>query len=967
MFKRTLYLFFGILLSIGSGAVSIYPIYSYYIKNLYKFSLREINLYGSFINIGCWVAFGMGIIYDTLGPTISNFIGFFFLPFCLLILKRIIEIYSNVSLFWFLFMALIMGQGSALLYTSALTTSIKNFSKKNSSNIVGLIVSNCAISPSIFACFKEVLDTLTIPEFIGYVVFHISIIILFSFCFFNVVKDNKDYSFKEKIFRANKQTFIVGLFGSVNFFGIIIFIILLVINHIFGILLPAFMVFPVIHIILLVFVIMEKCHQFDEYLEDKYDKSHGNFNNYGFDNVRDFPIIENKQNSISNNNNIEKKEDKDEKKDNELEIKNDLNNLDENENQNQKEKSIERRYTESENIGKIRNKFEFNIDENEKISKKDYSEDIKMSKNLFINDKNNNENTNIQDNNINYMGEHNINEEGRFSNENNRFSSINGMKEDNNINKDEKLDNDENKEKENINENNDNLENNNNDNKEINNTENINESSNLSEDDNQNDNKKENNNEQNENSNMNENEKNNANDNENINNKENNEEQNNNRISYPKFSLNSNNNDDHDENNNNQGNNNNFSFKNIYPKFSDVSNNNENNNEENNISNNNYPKFSITKEDNDNDNKNNNGNGENNNNYPKFSISKENNNDNEQNNNISKNNDQKFSLTKEDNKDNNNENNNIENNNNSTLDNNEDQNNKNIYNKNHYRQSSKNNIMDSENNNMNQTQNNLMPSFSPFGPNYHLEENEDDEEESHNKCVLLLALFRKPQIMMFFIVLILTMGSMISNVNNIKFIVSSISSNHSLSSTSLDKYPLIYFSFNSVARVLSGASMNSLMGSEHTFAALQTITIVGLFSQILGIFMTKFTIYISISMAGVTHGSMMTFLPLYCRYYYNVNDMGTVLGFLTSGNAIGSILISTLIFPHFYHKYSTYDKNIGEYCSGKKCFRKSYLINCLFMAIAAILSYWIYNLDRKKKIKERKERENMYKTAVFCN
>ena len=120
-------------------------------------------------------------------------------------------------------------------------------------------------------------------------------------------------------------------------------------------------------------------------------------------------------------------------------------------------------------------------------------------------------------------------------------------------------------------------------------------------------------------------------------------------------------------------------------------------------------------------------------------------------------------------------------------------------------------------------------------------------------------------------------------------------------------------------------------------------------------------------MAGVTHGSMMTFLPLYCRYYYNVNDMGTVLGFLTSGNAIGSILISTLIFPHFYHKYSTYDKNIGEYCSGKKCFRKSYLINCLFMAIAAILSYWIYNLDRKKKIKERKERENMYKTAVFCN
>ena len=232
MFKRALYLFFGILLAISSGSVSVYPIYSYYIKNLYNYSLRQINLFGSFINIGCWVAFGMGLIYDYLGPKISNLIGFFFLPGGFIALYRLIESsYISISLFWFLLLAFIMGQGSALLYTSALATSIKNFSKKNSSNIVGLIVSNCAISPSIFASFKEAFDTMSIPTFISFVTIYISIIIILSFCFFDVYKDKKNYSFKEKVFTENKKAFIIGLFLTVYFFAIVVFIITLFINY----------------------------------------------------------------------------------------------------------------------------------------------------------------------------------------------------------------------------------------------------------------------------------------------------------------------------------------------------------------------------------------------------------------------------------------------------------------------------------------------------------------------------------------------------------------------------------------------------------------------------------------------------------------------------------------------------------------------------------------------------------------
>ena len=1018
MFKRTLYLFFGILVSISSGSVSIYPIYSYYIKNLYGFSLRQINLYGTFINIGCWIAFAMGIIYDYCGPKISNFLGFIFLPICLLILYRIIELYSSISLFWLLFLGFIMGQGSALLYTSALTTNIKNFSKKNSSNIVGLIASNCAISPSIFASFKQAFDTMDIPDFLSFVFVYTSIIIILSFCLFDIVKDNKNYEFNEKIFRENKQLFMIGLFSSVNFFAVCLFIITLNINNIFGIQLPAFIIFPVVHLILLVFVIMEKCNQFDGLLEERFNRNHGNFyqntfTTYNFDTVKDVPIEEKKENDLENNiNNINNKD-----------------NLNKN-NKNENDKKNDRIYSENENFGKLRKNPDFDINDKDNINNKENSEDIHVSKNLFIdeffNGNNNNGNNNGNNNNgynngnnnrnsqannnINNIGEYNNNDEGRISNnvENDEENGINNL----NIN-------------ENLKENND--DDNNNEDKNINNgkestinNNNYESSSNLSDDENDNNNdnnkKQENKNDKSEEENKeNENEKSNFDNNDNLNNnnktnndiddnsenneknnkenkenkkikEENEEEKNeeekkeedneerkedkneeksgeNNEEENEEDNEQMNKNKKENENENEQQNNNNNRIS--YPSFNDGNDyNNENNNNpeiNNNNDINNYPKFSLNSEKNGNEENNNDNN---NNNYPKFSITNENNNNednNEQNNNIFNNND-----INNINSDKNNQNNN-------ELEN--KQNNNTVYKRNRDINSSKSNYFDSEkkqilspNEYNNATQNNLIITYSsPFNLRNSVEDEEDDAEENHNKFVLLLSLFCKPQIMQFFFVLILTMGSMISNVNNIKFIASSISSDHSLDSNKLDRFPLIYFSFNSLSRILTGASISAVMGTEYTFAALQTITFIGLLSQLWGIFMTKFTLYISISLAGITHGSLMTFVPLYCRYYYNVNDLGTVFGFLTTGNAFGSLIIATLIFPHFYHKYSKYDKKIGEYCSGKKCFQKSYLINSLFMLIALLISYLIFKSDKRKKIKERQDREKMYRTVALCS
>ena len=232
--------------------------------------------------------------------------------------------------------------------------------------------------------------------------------------------------------------------------------------------------------------------------------------------------------------------------------------------------------------------------------------------------------------------------------------------------------------------------------------------------------------------------------------------------------------------------------------------------------------------------------------------------------------------------------------------------------------------------------------------NFLLEECE--YEESPNKRALVCSFFKNPEIIGILIVLMLTIGSMISNVNNIKFIVFAIKSDLLTYDSSLDKYPLIYFSFNSITRILTGQWVKYIIGTEETFSILYTITCVGLISQILGIFMTRFLIYISIALAGITHGSIMTFVPLYCRYYYHPKDLGTVLGFLQTGNAIGSIIIATLIFPHYYHKYSNYSDSIGEYCKGKQCFRKSYVINTFFMVIAVFLAYNGYRIHKQKKI-----------------
>ena len=409
MFRKTLNLFFGVLLAIASGTVMTYPMYSYYIKTKFDFSLRQLNLYATFINIGVWVAFGMGLIYDSVGTRISNIIALILLPGGFLILYKLIQS-SSVSLFWFLLIALIMGQGSSLAYINALSTSVKNFSKINSSNVIGLIISNSAIAPSIFTSVKTFFDSMSIKTFIIFIIFYCVIVIVLCLFWFDVYQGKKREEFDDKLFYEFKQRFIVFLFLYANFLCFIIFIGFLLFNHIFGVELPAFILFILLHIAFVVFVILEWKGKFETWIKNRFNRTHS----------RDIPIVNNfeiigrRVDIIANNKKIEEeKKMRDEKENN---VKNDNKKNVINNNKNKDDNKI---YSESENMSKIKDKYNFGFSMN-KVNDEDKDENNKNEKSLNVNINKSILSKNMsKDQNINNIAENNKKSIGRISLESN--------------------------------------------------------------------------------------------------------------------------------------------------------------------------------------------------------------------------------------------------------------------------------------------------------------------------------------------------------------------------------------------------------------------------------------------------------------------------------------------------------------------------------------------------------------------
>ena len=179
MFRKFLSITLGILLVLASGTCSLYPLYLPTLKHKFNYTLKQLNLYGASVNIGVWVAFTAGYVNDKYGPFISNLVSLVLLPGSFLILNIILRVNTSyVSIIWLIIIGLFMGQGSALTYATALTTNLKNFLSSESSMIVGLIVSNNAISPSMFTSFRESLKRISNEDYFLLVCLYILIVIV---------------------------------------------------------------------------------------------------------------------------------------------------------------------------------------------------------------------------------------------------------------------------------------------------------------------------------------------------------------------------------------------------------------------------------------------------------------------------------------------------------------------------------------------------------------------------------------------------------------------------------------------------------------------------------------------------------------------------------------------------------------------------------------------------------------------
>ena len=68
--------------------------------------------------------------------------------------KELTMIKTNINIILMIILGFIMGQGSALCYISALATNLQNFSK--SANVIsGILITNLAISPSLFTSYES--------------------------------------------------------------------------------------------------------------------------------------------------------------------------------------------------------------------------------------------------------------------------------------------------------------------------------------------------------------------------------------------------------------------------------------------------------------------------------------------------------------------------------------------------------------------------------------------------------------------------------------------------------------------------------------------------------------------------------------------------------------------------------------------------------------------------------------------
>lgn len=269
----------GIFLVICAGACNLYPLYLKIMMDKFNFSLKQVNMYGTFINLGMWIAVPMGFIYDRFGPKFSCIIGALFLSGSYMCLHFIFNSDVSPPIIVFLLIAIIMGQGSALCYTTSVTTNLKNFRFKESSAIVGLLVANLALSPSVFTTYRQALKDVQTPTYFMIIsIFILIIITICTFIFHNIRNVYPDVDEEKKTYQKYKEKKIIKFLIYLN--------IIILIVYTFGVIFhsvweddtgtskfPLIIIYPCLQLLNFIVIVFEKFGLFDKmYFKPYIDK-----------------------------------------------------------------------------------------------------------------------------------------------------------------------------------------------------------------------------------------------------------------------------------------------------------------------------------------------------------------------------------------------------------------------------------------------------------------------------------------------------------------------------------------------------------------------------------------------------------------------------------------------------------------------------------------------------------------------
>jgi hypothetical protein len=246
-----------------------------------------------------------------------------------------------------------------------------------------------------------------------------------------------------------------------------------------------------------------------------------------------------------------------------------------------------------------------------------------------------------------------------------------------------------------------------------------------------------------------------------------------------------------------------------------------------------------------------------------------------------------------------------------------------------------------------------LPNTTNNQPNLHVSEHKEKNIDifsvnSETEVPFIDAVFSKKFILLV-IAIAFGIGSALSNINNINFILKSIvyetthysGMNKGVISiykvNELFIYVILYFTSNTFVRI-SSYMLIHVYQKRNTFSHYFIIfSLLGLCSQILSITMNTTLLYLSIMLIGATHGAYMTFIPLYVKHEFGLINFGKVQGILLTGGSLGVMLISNGLFMCSY-KHNTITKG-GDECYGRKCFILSYVITSILFGINVGIGY----------------------------